>query len=86
MAKCVDGLRLIFQLLGQIGKLLHLAAVHRLEQALAGWEMPVERADTDAGGSRDSFEACFRSAGTEYDFCRLKNAFAIANGVGPRLS
>ena len=44
------GLRL--QLLGQLDELLHLAAVDRLEQRLAGREMPVQRADADAGMPR----------------------------------
>ena len=38
-----------FQLLGQFAELLHLAPIDRLEQGLAGREMPVERADADPG-------------------------------------
>ena len=82
----VDGLRLLLELFGQIGKLLHLAAVHRLEQRFARGEMPVKRADAHAGGARDRFEACVRAAGAENRLCRLEHTLAIADGIDARLS
>ena len=81
-----SGLGLFLQLLGQIGKLLHLAAVHRLEQGLARREMAVKRADADAGGLRDGFEAGIRATGAEHDFRSFENTFAVPHGVGARLS
>ena len=82
----LDRLHLLFQLFGQIGKMLHFAAIHRFEQGFARGEMPVERADADAGGSRDGFEARIRTAGAEHRFCRLEHALAVANRIGARLS
>src|SRR5258708_2709385 len=86
MTQCIDWLRLLFQLLGQIGKLLHLAAVRRFEQGFACREMPVEGADAHTGGSRDGFEAGLRATSTENHFCCLKDTLAIPNGIGARLS
>ena len=86
MTERIDGLRLVLQLFGQVGKLLHFAAVHRLEQGFARGEMPVESADAHIGGASDGFEAGLRTAGTEDDFCSLQNTLAIPNGIGARFS
>jgi hypothetical protein len=86
VTECIDGLGLLFQLFGKIGKLLHLAAVHRFEQGFARWEMPVEGADAHTGGARDGFEAGLRTAGAENRLCRLEDALAIPSGISARLS
>ncbi len=82
----LDRLRLLFQLFGQIGKLLHFATVHRFEQGFARGEMPVEGADADPGSSGYGFEARLRTPGTENRFGGLKHALAVPNRVGARLS
>ena len=86
MTERLDRLRLLFQLLGQIGKLLHFAAVHRFEQGFAGGEMPVEGADAHTGCARDGLEAGLGTTGAENLFCRLKHALAVPNRIGARLS
>ncbi len=61
----LDRRHLSFQPIGQIGELLHFAAVHRFEQGFARGEMPVEGADADTGRSRDGFEAGLGTTGAE---------------------
>ena len=93
----VDGLRFLFQLLGQVCKLLHLVTIDGLEQGFARWEMPVEGANSDPGRARDSFQAGVRATGTEYGVPtsrirsrlriasarRVRVAFSFANGLIP---
>ncbi len=86
MPKCVDGLFLLFQLLGQVGKVLHFAAIYCFEQGFARGEMPVKRADAHAGGQCDSFEAGVRATFTKHNFCRLQDTLAVPHGIGARLS
>jgi hypothetical protein len=86
VTKSVNRLFLLFQLFGQVGKVLHFAAIHCFEQGFARGEMPIKRADADTSGSCDSFEAGIRATGAEHGFCRVKDAFAVPNGVDARLS
>ena len=86
MTERVDRRHLPFQPLGQIGELLHFAAIHCFEQGFARGEMPVEGADADAGRPRDGFEAGLRTTGTENLFCGLKHTLAVPNRIGARLS
>ena len=80
-----DGVRLLLQLFRQIGKLLHLAAVHRFEQGFARGEVPVKRADATPA-ARATASRPVRAAGAENRLCRLEHTLAIANGIGVRLS
>jgi hypothetical protein len=74
------------QMFGEIGQLLNLMAVNRLEEGLSRRKMTVKGANPDTRRSRDSFEARFRSAGAEHGSCSLKQAVAIAQRVGAWLS
>ena len=74
------------QLFGEIGELLDLAPIDRLEQRLAGREMPVQRADADAGVPRHGLQAGIWAAGAEHRFCRLQHPLAIADRIGARLA
>ncbi len=56
----LDRLRSFLQPFSESGKLLHLVTVDGVEQGFACREMAVKRADTDARGVGDSFEAGVR--------------------------
>jgi hypothetical protein len=86
LAKRLDRLRLPHQALGKIGQLLHLTPVNRLEEGLARRKVPVKRANTDTGRSRDGFEARRGAASAEHGFCGREDPFAVADCVGTRLS
>jgi CO/xanthine dehydrogenase FAD-binding subunit len=77
--------RFNLQSLGKIGELLDFVAIDRLEQRPAGREMPIERADADAGVARHRVEAGIRSAGAEHRFRRRQHPCVIANGIGARV-
>ena len=72
--------------LGQIGQVIHFAAIHRLEQRLAGREVPVQRADADAGPLRHRLQAGIRAAGAEHRLRRLEHTLAVAQRVRARPS
>ena len=86
MTQRIDGLRLLFQPLGQVCKLLDLAAIHGLKQGFASRKMPVKGADADAGLPGDGLEACLGATGTENRFSSLKHPLAVPNGIDARLS
>ena len=58
--------------------------VHRLEQRLARREMPVERADADAGSSGDRLEAGVGPARAEDGGRRFEQQLAVAHRIGAR--
>ena len=76
----------VFQLFGQIAKVLDFAAIDRLEQGFTRWEMPIQCADAYAGGSGNGFQARLGATGTENLPGRLDYTLVIANGVGTGLS
>ena len=67
----------------QFGELL---AVQRLDQCLAGGEMPVEGADADAGVPRDLLKRHGLPAGRERRPGRVKQARSVPLRVYPRAS
>jgi hypothetical protein len=81
----IDG-RLSFQLLSQVGEMVDFAAVHCFEQGFARGEMPLEGADADAGGARDSLKARFGAAGAENRFGCLEHQLTVPHGIGAGLA
>ncbi len=68
------------------GKLFHFAAVDGFDQGVAGGKVAVERARADAGLAGDIVEARGGAVAGEDLLGNLKDALAVALGIGARLA
>ena len=72
------------ELSGKLAEMIDLMTVDGLEQRLARWEMPVQRADADASMSSDRLKACLRASGTEDRGRGIEQALPVADRIRPR--
>ena len=70
------------QLVGALAEDVDLVAVHRLDERLARGEVPVQRADADAGVAGDVLEGDLGAAGGEGGGGGVDQELAVAHRVG----